>query len=222
MRWQSTEYAAKRDAGVTHKNRDGSDRQRILKSCRPGMRVRLAREPDNPVDPHAVAVRIAGGQQIGYLEAEVAQWVAPSLESSQVDFVCRILSIEPFETDDGRTLLGAQISMTRVELVPGDSRIVALIKFVGRPIVLAGKGLSTAAPALRFAAAKVRVAEATAGRRYGTFARALVRTVLSAVRAADARLSRLAEGNSVILNLYRVTAALAVCAVVLIVVLSLV
>ena len=108
MRWQSTKYASKRVVGVTHKNRDGSDRQRILKSCRLGMRVMLVPEPDNPVDANAVAVRIAGGQQIGYLAADVAKWVSPWLGSGQVDFKCRIQTIEPFEADDGRTLLGGR------------------------------------------------------------------------------------------------------------------
>jgi hypothetical protein len=223
MRWQSTEYAAKRVVGVTHKNRDGSDRQRILKSSRPGMRVTIAREPDNPVDPNAVAVRIAGGQQIGYLAAEVAQWVAPWLGSGQVDFACRIKSIEPFEMDDGRTMLGAQITMTRLELVPGDRPIVAILKFIGRPFSLAAKGIVVAAPAFRSAACAARVAAATAGRRLGKLARSLVvpvvRMAVAAAKTADAGLATLAEGNPVMLNVFRVTAAIAVCTLVVMAVL---
>jgi hypothetical protein len=223
MRWQSTEYAAKRVVGVTHKNRDGSDRQRILKSCRPGMRVMLAREPDNPVDPNAVAVRISGGQQIGYLAAEVAQWVAPWLGSGQVEFACRIKSIEPFETDDGRTMIGAQITMTRLELVPGDRLIVAILKFVCRPFALAAKGIFAAAPAFRSAARTARVVGANAGRRVGKLARSLVapvvRTAVSAAKAADTGLSALAEGNPVMLNVFRVTVAIAVCTLVVMAVL---
>jgi len=223
MRWQSTEYAAKRVVGVTHKNRDGSDRQRILKSCRPGMRVTLAHEPDNPVDQNAVAVRIAGGHQIGYLAAEVAQWVAPWLGSGQVDFACQIKSIEPFETDDGRTMLGAQITMTRLELVPGDRPIVAILKFVGRPFTLAAKGILAAAPSGRSAARTARVAVATAGRRSGKLVRSLatpvVRTAVGAAKTADAGLATLAEGNPVMLNVFRVTAAIAVCAILAMIVL---
>jgi HIRAN domain len=223
MRWESTEYAAKRVVGVTHKNRDGSDRQRILKSCRPGMRVTIAGEPDNPVDPMAVAVRIAGGQQIGYLSAEVAQWVAQWLGSGQVDFACRIKSIEPFETDDGRTMLGAQITMTRLELVPGDPLIVTILKFVGRLFSLAAKSVVVATPTLRSAARAVRVTVATAGRRFDKLARSLVapvvRTVVSAVKVVDTGLSALAEGNPVMLNVFRVTATIAVCVLVVIAVL---
>lgn len=210
MRWRSTEYAPKRVAGVTHRNRDGSDRQRILKSCRPGMRVTLAREPDNPVDPSAVAVRIAGGQQIGYLAAEVAQRVAPWLGSGQVDFACSIKSIEPFQTDDGRTMLGAQITMTRLEFVPGDRPIIAAVKIVGRAFMLAAKCVRHSAPAFWMIG---RTAALSVARRVNAFTRLILvpagRAVWSTVRRADSGLAALADGSPAMLNVFRVTAAIA-------------
>jgi hypothetical protein len=218
MRWQKTEYAAKQVAGVTHRNRDGSDRQRILKSCRPGMRVTLAREPDNPVDPNAVVIRVAGGQQIGYLAADVAQWVAPWLGSGQVDFACRIKSIEPFETDDGRTMLGAMISMTRLELVPGDAPIAAVFKIVSRPIIVAAKGAALAVPAFRSAFRAVGVAAVSGARLACRSARSIstpvARVILSGLNTVDKGLAALAEGSPVMLNVFRVTAAIAVGVVV--------
>src|SRR5882724_4895755 len=43
-------------AGVSHENRDGSSRQRILRHCTAPESLRLVAEPDNPVDPKAIAV----------------------------------------------------------------------------------------------------------------------------------------------------------------------
>jgi hypothetical protein len=207
MRWQSTEYAPKRVAGVTHKNRDGSDRQRILKTCRAGMRVNLIHESDNPVDPNAVAIRIAGGQQIGYLAADVAQWVAPWLGSGQVDFACRIKSVESFESDDGRTMLGALITMTRLELVPGDPPLVTLAKFAVRPLVLMAKAGATVAPPIWSAliSSLRRVCRVLA-----TLANSCLRPMTSAAKAVDRGLATLAEGNTVMLNVFRITAAITV------------
>jgi hypothetical protein len=70
-------------AGVSHKNADGSSRQRIIReSVRPGYRLGFRLEDDNPVDPDAVAVFAPNGRQIGYLRAhnglpeEVREWIA--------------------------------------------------------------------------------------------------------------------------------------------------
>ena len=54
-------------AGVTFPNEDGSDRQKILRKCRPGEILTLRREPENPHSKHAVAVLRNTGEQIGYL-----------------------------------------------------------------------------------------------------------------------------------------------------------
>ncbi|KKC24905.1 HIRAN domain-containing protein [Sphingomonas sp. SRS2] len=41
-----------------------------IATCKPGERVILAPEPDNPVDPRAIMVMSARGIQIGYLTAD--------------------------------------------------------------------------------------------------------------------------------------------------------
>lgn len=54
-------------SGVTHFNKDGTNRQDLLKKCKAGQKVKLVREPDNPYDKFAIAVFTEEGQQIGYL-----------------------------------------------------------------------------------------------------------------------------------------------------------
>jgi hypothetical protein len=53
--------------GVTFRNR-----QEALATCAPGQWLKLVPEPDNPVDPLAVMVTTWDGQQLGYLNAEMA------------------------------------------------------------------------------------------------------------------------------------------------------
>jgi hypothetical protein len=56
-------------AGVTMQNRDGTDRQSLLKALRTRERLKLVREPENSHDPHAVAVFRSTGEQLGYVPA---------------------------------------------------------------------------------------------------------------------------------------------------------
>jgi hypothetical protein len=63
-------------AGVSHKNRDGTRRQRILANCIPLEQLVLIHEDENPFDPNAIAVKRQNGEQIGYLRAELATEVA--------------------------------------------------------------------------------------------------------------------------------------------------
>lgn len=58
-------------AGESRSNADGTPRQSIINVCRLGDAVRLVPEPNNPHDPHAVAVIHPAGQ-IGYLSADNA------------------------------------------------------------------------------------------------------------------------------------------------------
>lgn len=53
-------------AGESHRNADGSSRQKILRKVRPGDPVTLVPEPDNPYDPQAVKVMTPAGQ-VGYV-----------------------------------------------------------------------------------------------------------------------------------------------------------
>ncbi|HVW08856.1 MAG TPA: HIRAN domain-containing protein, partial [Bryobacteraceae bacterium] len=54
--------------GVTHDNDDGVNRQFIIRSCLPGDRLRLVRQPNNPYDNNAVFVTRQNGDGLGYLD----------------------------------------------------------------------------------------------------------------------------------------------------------
>lgn len=75
-------------AGVSHKNRNGTARQELIKRyCIKGRRVELRREPSNQYDPNAVAVFIVTREllffrktyQIGYLNGELAETISAEL-----------------------------------------------------------------------------------------------------------------------------------------------
>lgn len=63
-------------AGVTF---DG--RQELLAALHPGDRLTLVREPANPHDPHAVRVTTRDGRTLGYLRAQLAGRIAPSMDA---------------------------------------------------------------------------------------------------------------------------------------------
>jgi hypothetical protein len=58
--------------GTSHRNADGSSRQRIISRCHIGEQLHLVREPSNPIDDHAIAVLRSNGEQIGYIGAHLA------------------------------------------------------------------------------------------------------------------------------------------------------
>lgn len=66
--------------GVSHKNTDGTRRQKLVSQCEAGEMLKLVREPDNPHDPNAIAVYSASGQ-LGYLSAEVAEELAEQMDA---------------------------------------------------------------------------------------------------------------------------------------------
>jgi hypothetical protein len=70
-------------AGESHKNADGSDRQKIIRRCRVGDPVTLQREPDNPFGSHTVAVLTRHGQ-IGYISTKDSKLVAQRLDSGEM------------------------------------------------------------------------------------------------------------------------------------------
>jgi hypothetical protein len=53
--------------GVTHRNSDRTDRQKILMSCEDGEPVMLVRQPENKHDRWAIAVFRMTGEQIGWM-----------------------------------------------------------------------------------------------------------------------------------------------------------
>lgn len=54
--------------------------QRALLWCEPGERVKLVREPDNPHDPNAIAVK-SGDECLGYIARDDAAKLAPYLDA---------------------------------------------------------------------------------------------------------------------------------------------
>jgi len=66
--------------GVSHRNRNGTGRQEIISRCRQWEELRFRPEPDNPVDEFAIAVCRADGEQIGYLNSELAGIVSDYLK----------------------------------------------------------------------------------------------------------------------------------------------
>jgi hypothetical protein len=144
------EYAPQRVAGVALRNRNGSDRQSILRGCKPGMRVNFLHDPEHLTDPSAIAVLVAGGQQIGNLEpAEMAQEVAPLLASEEVRFVATIHNVGPYQDEQGRRMVGAEIAIVRQEylavekfsivgvlmsLMRGLSRLIPVVARVSRVV----------------------------------------------------------------------------------------
>ncbi|KXS44188.1 MAG: single-stranded-DNA-specific exonuclease [Candidatus Frackibacter sp. T328-2] len=61
--------------GVTFENR-----QEIITELRAGEKLKLVREPDNEYDESAIKVENNAGKQIGYLNANLAQYLAPYLD----------------------------------------------------------------------------------------------------------------------------------------------
>ena len=78
---------------------DATDRPSERMAPQAGMRVVLAREPEDEHNRNAVVVESLGEQRLGYLPAEVADWIAPLLDSGRVAFDGRIYAIGPVNRD---------------------------------------------------------------------------------------------------------------------------
>lgn len=70
-------------AGVTKNNKNGTSRQELLKKCQTKDRLQLIRDPENPYDKNAIKVCLATGEQIGFLRRELAEELAPKLDSGK-------------------------------------------------------------------------------------------------------------------------------------------
>ena len=109
--------------------------------------------------------------------------------------------------------------MTRLELVPGDPLLIAAGKVILRPIGLVRRAAPIAAPAVRSTVRMIRVGAASLARGVGALLRSTAvpvgRATLAAIEKADNGLASLAEGNPVMLNVFRVTAAIALVALML-------
>ena len=114
--------------GVTKRNLDGADRQRIIRKwCDSGDALHLAREPNNPRDPNAIRVlrivctdlpeRITVGEQLGYLSRELAEELAPRMDARVLVLLAKILHITGRE---GGYALGVNIQVEEYECATQD------------------------------------------------------------------------------------------------------
>ncbi|SNT28237.1 HIRAN domain-containing protein [Ekhidna lutea] len=68
--------------GVSLNNADGSSRQEIIKrEVAEDDKLQLEAEPTNPYDSNAVQVLSKNGNQIGYLNKEMAETIKPALDN---------------------------------------------------------------------------------------------------------------------------------------------
>jgi hypothetical protein len=103
--------------GVPFSNEDGCNRQSILRACQVEMRVFLRREP-TPHDPDAVSLFVSDEGRIGQLPAEVAEWIAPLLDSGKSAFDAQIWSLEKVEGENGHEQITCSLTLTQHQLVP--------------------------------------------------------------------------------------------------------
>lgn len=94
--------------GVSKDNTDGTSRQDIIRrEVKEDDKLRLMAEPDNPYDPNAVKILSKYGNQIGYLNKEMAETIKPALDNqTEIHVTARWVN--------GEKMLGVGL---RIELV---------------------------------------------------------------------------------------------------------
>lgn len=110
--------------GVTHENKDGTNRQAILHYMKEygnyekGDTLELVHERDNPVDPNAVMVLNHQKQCIGYLKAELAESVSQMLDDGHKVYA----ELERITGGtDSRPALGCNINIPMIWYDPNDT-----------------------------------------------------------------------------------------------------
>jgi hypothetical protein len=171
------EFPEVRVFGVGERNRNGSDRQLIISGCKPGMKVTLRHDPDQSSGQLAIAVIVAGGQQIGILDPEVGAQVAPFLASDDVRFSAKIANVGPMEDEKGRMLAGAEIALIREDFTAAER--FAPLGFVGPLASLVDRRLVSATKGDRV---MLGIARAVAIFLAAFFVLAIVLTIVSLVR----------------------------------------
>lgn len=98
-------------AGVTQKNDDGSDRQKILKKCRAGEKVNLIRDPENPHDKNAIKVCRESGEQLGWINKDVAENFAVAIDIKKYNIWVKIKELFKFRDESGKKIRGCSINI---------------------------------------------------------------------------------------------------------------
>ncbi len=108
-------------AGASHPNANGSSRTQAIAHCRPIDLLELRPEPENPFDSNAIAVlRQDGGEQLGYLEARLAEEVSWDLRSDRAAWMV-VFRHADHHPETGR-VVGAVIYILRLPSDPDESR----------------------------------------------------------------------------------------------------
>jgi HIRAN domain len=114
----TNKYFNTKIAGISFPNPDGSSRPSIIKKCEPMEVLRLELDPNNPVDPNAIAVKRVDGSQLGYLESRIASELHRDAgKPMSWSAIFKHANRHP-STDE---VVGAVIVLTRSDLGPGDS-----------------------------------------------------------------------------------------------------
>jgi hypothetical protein len=105
----------------------------------PGLRVALARDPENERGAQTVAVESLDQQTLGYLPADVAVWVAPLLDSGRAAFDGRIYALEPSSPQSPPAAPSFYLALTQFELRPVEhsSLMLAIRAFLRLPVLSA-------------------------------------------------------------------------------------
>ncbi len=118
LRWRrvATFRPVRVTGGVFEKN-GAAQRQSVICKCRIGMRVLLRREPTIH-DRNAVSLFVSGERRIGALPAEIAEWVAPLLDSGKAAFDAEIWSLHESECEHDPDARVCRLMLTQYERVP--------------------------------------------------------------------------------------------------------
>jgi hypothetical protein len=91
--------------GVTKTNPDGGERQKLLSKCKAGQTLLLIREPKNQYDPNAIMVCTHARTQLGYIDSELAEDMAPVMDQGN-GATAQITKIT------GQDIIGCNIEIT--------------------------------------------------------------------------------------------------------------
>ncbi len=103
-------------AGAGRHHADALQSDRIA----PGRPLELRRDPGNEHDPHAIAVQVPGGEQVGWVPRELAAQIAGDLDAGRPwSAIClREQRASPRDPRTGVTLLLAPVSEIELRIRP--------------------------------------------------------------------------------------------------------
>lgn len=104
--------------GVTQKNDDGADRQKILKKCKKGELVTLIRDPKNAYDKNAIKICRESGGQLGWIDAGLAINLSLAIDLERYSMKGEIANL----TGGGGKTRGCNLKMT-IDEIPIQRRI---------------------------------------------------------------------------------------------------